>query len=281
MPIKISRTLILPQPTVSLALIIAFVLLCSTALLSALSTRDLTAANQRLTQTQQTLVAASQLLATITEAETGQRGCILPGDTKSLNPHDAARARLPAELALLRRRFADGRPGQVALLDRLQSLVTARFQERAPSLILRREPSVTRAPDPVGPDEGWHGMNEIRQVVQSIQSREFGDLASQSTAATQRAKDFQQLNLGLIALAVILAGAEAWLLLRRVHELVGLITVCAWTRQVEWQGRWFTFEEYFNRRFNLRFTHGICQAASQRMQEEARALPAPEALRQP
>ena len=64
MPIKVTRTLILSQPAVSTALAIAFVLVCGSALLSALSTRGLTASDQRIAHTHQTLIATSQLLAT-------------------------------------------------------------------------------------------------------------------------------------------------------------------------------------------------------------------------
>jgi CHASE3 domain sensor protein len=281
MPIKATRTLILSQPAVSLALTIALVLISSAVLLSVLSTRGLNAASQRFTHTQLTLVTASQLLATIAEAETGQRGFLLTGDLKYLAPYEAARARLPGELALLRRQYAGGQSDQTVLLDRLQVLVDGKLQELAHTLALLREAGIAPALDLVGSDEGWRLMNEIRQLLQSIQTREFGELERQSTAATQRAQDFQLLNLGLVSLAVILAGAEAWLLIRRVHELEGLITVCAWTRQVEWQGRWFTFEEYFNRRFNLRFTHGICEEAAKKMRADAKTLPAPEVLKQP
>src|SRR5882724_2836565 len=103
MPVKATRTLILSQPAVATALIIAFVLLCSTALFSAFSTRGITAASLRVAHTQQTLLAASRLQATITEAETGQRGYLLTRDIKYLGPYEAARARLPGDFAALRR----------------------------------------------------------------------------------------------------------------------------------------------------------------------------------
>jgi hypothetical protein len=41
---------------------------------------------------------------------------------------------------------------------------------------------------------------------------------------------------------------------RRVESLV---TICAWSRTVEYQGEWISFEEYLQRRFRLDATHGI------------------------
>jgi CHASE3 domain sensor protein len=261
----------LSQPAVSAALAIAFVLVCGSALLSAFSARGLTAANQRIAHTQQTLIVTSQILATIVEAETGQRGYLLTRDPKYLGPYEAAHARLPVEFAQLRRQFADLRPDQTATLDRLQTLVNAKFAELARTLTTLREQGLAPALDLIATDEGWRIMNEIRQALQSLQARELAELTTQSTAAARRAGDFRQLNTGLITLAVLLAGIGAWLLLNRVHELEQLITVCAWTRRVQWQGRWLTFEEYFTKRFNLHFTHGISEEAAEKVRAEARA----------
>ena len=276
MPIKVTRTLILSQPAVAIALSIAFVLVCGSALLSALSTRGLTASSQRIAHTQQTLIATSQLLATMAEAETGQRGYLLTRDPKYLRPYEVARERLPGELAHLRRLFADLRPDQTTTLDRLQTLVNARFEEISRTLALLRDHGIAPALNLIGTDEGWRIMNEIQQSLQSLQAREFTELTTQSDAAARRAADFHQLNTGLITLAVLLAGVGAWLLLHRVHELEQLITVCAWTRRVQWQGRWLTFEEYFTKRFNLHFTHGISEEAAQQVKAEARGETAPE-----
>lgn len=41
---------------------------------------------------------------------------------------------------------------------------------------------------------------------------------------------------------------------RRVNDLV---TMCAWSRTVEYQGEWISFEEYLLRRFNINTSHGI------------------------
>lgn len=36
-----------------------------------------------------------------------------------------------------------------------------------------------------------------------------------------------------------------------------LITICAWSRTVEFQGEWISFEQYLLRRFNINASHGI------------------------
>jgi hypothetical protein len=35
------------------------------------------------------------------------------------------------------------------------------------------------------------------------------------------------------------------------------VTICAWSRTIEFNGEWISFEEYLKRRFNINTTHGI------------------------
>ena len=48
---------------------------------------------------------------------------------------------------------------------------------------------------------------------------------------------------------------------RRVNDL---ITMCAWSRTVEYQGEWISFEEYLLRRFDINTSHGISPAEAQK-----------------
>jgi GAF domain-containing protein len=40
-----------------------------------------------------------------------------------------------------------------------------------------------------------------------------------------------------------------------------LVRICAWSRRLEFEGRWLTTEEYLRRRFGLEVTHGMSQEA--------------------
>jgi hypothetical protein len=41
------------------------------------------------------------------------------------------------------------------------------------------------------------------------------------------------------------------------RRVSGLVTMCAWSRTIEYKGEWISFEEYLKRRFNIDVTHGI------------------------
>ena len=118
-------------------------------------------------------------------------------------------------------------------------------------------------------------MNEIRQRLQVLQKAELADVATQAAIVVRRARLFQSLNGGLIALATLLAGAVAVIVIRRLHQLEGLIKVCAWTQRVQWDGRWISFEEYLAQRFNIHVTHGISEEAAQKLSREIATTPVP------
>ena len=44
-----------------------------------------------------------------------------------------------------------------------------------------------------------------------------------------------------------------------------LVTICAWSRTVEYQGEWISFEEYLLRRFNINTSHGISPAEREKI----------------
>ena len=48
----------------------------------------------------------------------------------------------------------------------------------------------------------------------------------------------------------------------RLNRLHRVIRVCAWTKQVEHEGKWITLEEYLQAMLDAPVTHGICAEAA-------------------
>lgn len=65
-------------------------------------------------------------------------------------------------------------------------------------------------------------------------------------------------------------------IVRRAQMLEGrldsLVTVCAWSRTVEYEGEWLSFEEYLRRRFKVQVSHGISPEESARLKKSPDAL---------
>jgi hypothetical protein len=49
-----------------------------------------------------------------------------------------------------------------------------------------------------------------------------------------------------------------------------LVTICAWTHTVKYQGEWISFEEYLLRQFEINTSHGISPAQAQRIIKQAK-----------
>lgn len=269
-----ARALIFSRPAVIGSLLAAFALVLGSVVLSTVSTRELTRADLHAAHARQSLALVNQLLATINEAETAQRGYLLTNDEKYLAPYVAARPRYASEVTALKRQY-EGDPDMTGMMDRLGQLCGARFAEIERTVRLRREFGIAPALNVIESDEGWRLMNEIRAQLQTLQQQEIAEVAARSTRAAQEARWFQNLNWGALAFAAILAGTVAWLVVRRLHQLEGLIKVCAWTQRVQWEGHWVTFEEYLAKRFNLHCTHGISDEAARKLGQEIAHTPVP------
>ena len=260
---KTSRSLLLSRPAVISALIIGFALIVGTSLLSAVSTHGIKVAGTRVAHAQTTLLRINQLLATLLDAETGQRGYILTGLDTYLTPYDNAKTRADRQITLLTTSLADS-PAQTASLSEIKTLVDQKFAEIDRTIALRRL-NVGASLNVVGTGEGLVTMNALREKLHVLEQNELAEINTLSASTARHARQFQFVSLALITLAVVLVLTVARLLILRVRELEDLITVCAWTNRVKFEGKWVPFEQYLKKRFNLRFTHGISEEATRKL----------------
>lgn len=262
------RTFILSRTAVIATLAIAFALVLSTALLSAFAARNLARTDRWSDSASQAVSATTHLLATLAAAE-AELAAAQTGTADEQNAFAAARTRLRDEVLALPDKLHDRpdlRPHLTQLEGLSRDLDDAAARWSAIDEAAQTAPLLTR-------------FAEMRQLLFGLHRQEFAALVDHSASAAARARGIQSLNGGLIAVALTLAVAGTWILLRRRSELEGLITVCAWTRRVQWQGHWITFEEYLARRFNLRCTHGICDEAAAEMRDEVLKSRVPADLR--
>lgn len=45
----------------------------------------------------------------------------------------------------------------------------------------------------------------------------------------------------------------------QIGKLYSLVTMCAWSKRVQYQDQWIPLEEYMRKRFGIRISHGISQ----------------------
>lgn len=264
---KNSRPLLLSKPVVVLGLSIAFSLAVGTAFLSIFSIREVSSSSADVVGIQTTLLDINRLLTSLINAETGQRGYLLTGRDEYLAPYNEALQEIPARLRTVHEHLSVS-PEQAESFNRVEELVTEKLAEIQDTLLLKHRNGTQAAISLMIADTGHQTMNAIRVQLGKITGREIQALATRAESARQRSDRLQRLSLAMVGIATLMTVIGAILFIRRVHELETMITVCAWTKRVKFQGRWVSFEDYLHSRFNLEFTHSISEEAAKKLMLE-------------
>ena len=207
------------------------------------------------------------------EAEAGQRGYLLTAQPSYLAPYTAATNEVRARMANIRQLVADNQP-QLRRMLQVESATKAKLAELETTIKLAQSGQHDSAVAIVRTNRSDSLMTTVRSGLQGMINAEQAVLRTRQRdlAAELRQSDFVSLGLAgglaimLLALLAVARGAEHYR---------NLVTLCAWTRSVEYEGEWISFEEYLRRRFNLSTTHGISPEAidqlSVALDEEASA----------
>jgi CHASE3 domain sensor protein len=193
--------------------------------------------------------------ARMSEAESGQRGFLLTGQVGFLAPYAVATKEVRTRLANLRLLLADN-PGQLGRLEKIDALTRAKLAELDSTIKLERDGKHDLATSIVRAKHGDSLMTAIRSGLQSMSADEASLLRDRQQMLVAELHRGDMVSLGLaVALAVMLI--SLLVLARGAEHYRNLVTLCAWTRSVEYEGEWVSFEEYLRRKFDVSTTHGI------------------------
>jgi CheY-like chemotaxis protein/CHASE3 domain sensor protein len=211
-------------PRSALAALVAA--LAAVAVIAAVAYRSLAARNATAAAVHHTEEVEDHLhrfLSAVKDAETGQRGFLLTGAERYLDPYPLALAAISAELVELRRLTLDD-PVQHRRLEVVAPLVDAKLAELRQTIELRRAGDTAGAIAVVQSDRGKAAMDRLRDEVDTMLTHEQALLA-QRTDEWEAAVQWSSYVLlggvavvvGMIALIGALASrdfraveAEAW-----------------------------------------------------------------------
>ena len=111
-------------------------------------------------------ILSDRLLATLTDAETGQRGYLLTKDPAYLEPYTAARLRLAGDLANLRSQSL--MRGLTSRMDGIQTLAAAKMAELDETVALARAGRSQTALRRVRSNQGKQIMDALRVQIQGL-----------------------------------------------------------------------------------------------------------------
>jgi hypothetical protein len=156
------------------------------------------AVSQRITE------STSDLLASLTDAEAGQRGFLLTGRDIYLEPYKEALQAIPGALDSLQTATTT-RPDQAARLERLKPLIRAKLDELQATIELRNREGAQAGVALVLTDQGVVLMGKIRQICHEMQSVAYERLSQESAQAFSTANQAGLVSTaGSVALAALL-----------------------------------------------------------------------------
>ncbi|MDZ8136756.1 MAG: response regulator [Nostoc sp. DedQUE04] len=176
----LNRLKIGPKIGVSFALSLAT--LTTIGFISYQSTNELIQTSRKESHTYQVLSQLEDLNLQLTNAETGQRGYIITGEQRYLEPYNAAIQVLNQKVKELQRLTADN-PNQQNRLDILQPLLTERMAVMKDVIELRQSQGLEASQKAVLTDQGKQLMDNIQKVIQAMKNEENTLLKQRSEKA--------------------------------------------------------------------------------------------------
>jgi signal transduction histidine kinase/DNA-binding response OmpR family regulator/CHASE3 domain sensor protein len=149
------------------------------------SLRSLQTRNQSAERVQHSLRVKELLevvVSTLKDAETGQRGYLLTGDEKYLQPFLQAESRLDGQLDAVQRELEDD--GQRRLLEDARGFARAKMIELRGTVELRQKGHAEEALNVVRTDRGKQDMDQLRAAIAAME-------ATERTQLQQREQEWQ------------------------------------------------------------------------------------------
>ena len=166
--------------------------------------------------THEVLTRIENVLSTLKDAETGQRGYLLTGIEEYLEPYHGAVARIEEQIKQLRDLTSDN-PRQQRRILLLAQKVTAKQDELQKTIEARRGKSFETALAIVKANHGKKVMDEIRQIVAEMEREEYTLLERRTAESRTNGQHLMWFIIGggLLSLVILALGS-----LRLIRELI-------------------------------------------------------------
>jgi signal transduction histidine kinase/DNA-binding response OmpR family regulator len=176
--------------------------------------RQFQAAAARVQETERSLRLIENILSTMKDAETGQRGFIITGDDPYLEPYRKARSEINSQMAAIRASSVERSP-LGGTLQMLSQTIDAKFSELQTIIDKRREQGPEAAFEELKKGRGKRLMDEIRIYCGHIEDNLRAQLSVRNSLAESQTRDARLISAGascmlfiLVALATIKFKAE-------------------------------------------------------------------------
>jgi CHASE3 domain sensor protein len=201
----------------------------------------------------------------VTDIENSQRGYLLTGRKEYLPPYTNSVSRAGEEIKKLEMLASDN-PVQQKNVGKIQSLITNQLSY-AEASIQKRTADLKAALPFIMADQDKNFLGQIRGTLAGMRREETRLLVQRQQRVRDELAFNKTLSFAVVGIVTVVLVVVRFVLYR-IEKLQNFITVCAWTGQVKYGGKWIRVDEYLNRRFGASISHGLSQEAMAKMKQE-------------
>ncbi|MEW6299525.1 MAG: sigma 54-interacting transcriptional regulator [Thermodesulfobacteriota bacterium] len=167
--------------------------------------------------THQVLAELDDIFFQLQNAETGQRGYLLTGEERYLDPYHTAIQKIDQEVRALRQLTVEI-PSYQQRLDTLESLIAEKFAELKETIDLRKTQGFAAALGVVQTDQGRQIMDTIRQLINEMEKEGHELLKQRREEADVNARVTILIIISGSLLAFALVALASWIINRDITE---------------------------------------------------------------
>ena len=194
---------LLKFPKIVISMMLAVLAVAGLILINEASLRSSTDAVEDMQEAQLTRGALNDLIQTILDAETGQRGYLLTGDVRYLEPYDKAMAQVNQQLDILRQIFTPYK-GQLTEFGIMSRQISRKLAELDLSVRMRRENKEEAWRFVLSTDVGKELMQSIREQTAKLASASIRNM-EQGQVQIKRTLLLSRIGVAILAMMGLLA----------------------------------------------------------------------------
>jgi methyl-accepting chemotaxis protein len=157
--------------------------------------------------------AITEVRSALKDAETGQRGFLLTGEERYLEPYNAGVEAVDGDIQDLRELTADN-SSQQKLTARLRPVVASKLAELAETIAMRKQGNERAALEIVRSDRGKKAMEEARRIMAQMTADE-DELVKQRDRAAKATAGFVRATMIFGALLILVLVSTAGIVIQR------------------------------------------------------------------
>jgi CHASE3 domain sensor protein len=205
------------------------------------------------------------LLSLIRTAENYQRGYLLTAKDAYITDYNNTLDRIEANYQALAKETEGSSFMQVYMSD-LIPLIREKVNLMNRSIESKQVLGPSKALGIEEVEKGNNMMSEIEQKIDNIISIQTEEM-NQNT-------DWSKSHISTIRKIMLYASIVHFIfsfiiicLIFRIRQMEKMVTVCAWSKTINYEGKWMSFEEYLTKRFGISVTHGMSEQVFEEIQK--------------